>query len=154
MTGVGWQLEHPLALLLGGMGLLLLYLIRRKAGEGTASGSLLKKGSGGLIRKTIPEFLDKWQKAIGVNVKEVKIKKMKTKWGACNADHGRIWLNLELAKNPLRCTEYVLVHELIHFHEKTHSDRFFNLLDTHMPKWDQQRDELNNSVLGFFPWEH
>jgi len=106
------------------------------------------------LRKTIPEFLDKWQKAIGVNVKEVKIKKMKTKWGACNADHGRIWLNLELAKNPLRCTEYVLVHELIHFHEKTHSDRFFNLLDTHMPKWDQQRDELNNSVLGFFPWEH
>ena len=28
------------------------------------------------------------------------VKQMKTKWGACNVDAKRIWLNLELAKKP------------------------------------------------------
>lgn len=63
-------------------------------------------------------------------------------------------MNLELAKNPLRCLEYVLLHEMVHFKEKNHTDRFFNMMDSTMPQWPQLRDELNNSVLGFFPWEH
>lgn len=106
------------------------------------------------LKKIVPSMLAQWQNKIGINVKEVNIKKMKTKWGTCNAEDGRIWLNLELAKNPKYCMEYVLVHEMVHFLEKTHSDRFFNIMDTHMPQWPQHRDELNNSVLGFFNWDH
>jgi hypothetical protein len=106
------------------------------------------------LKKHIPILLNKWKKIIGVNVKKIGIKKMKTKWGTCNSDSGRIWINLELAKNPIRCLEYVMVHEMTHFKEKTHSDKFFNLMDSFMPQWPQYRDELNNSVLGFFPWEH
>lgn len=106
------------------------------------------------LRKHIPLLLEKWKKIIGVNVNEVCIKKMKTKWGTCNSESGRIWVNLELAKNPIRCLEYILVHEMTHFKEKTHSDRFFNLIDLFMPQWSQYRDELNNSVLGFFMWDH
>jgi predicted metal-dependent hydrolase len=106
------------------------------------------------IKKQIPELIQKWEKNSGIKVNEVIIKKMKTKWGTCNAEDKRIWLNLELAKNPLRCLEYVLLHEMIHFKEKNHTDKFFNLMDSHLPQWPQIRDELNNSVLGFFPWEH
>lgn len=106
------------------------------------------------LKKQIPELIERWEKNSGVKVNEVIIKKMKTKWGTCNAEDKRIWLNLELAKNPLRCLEYVLLHEMIHFKEKNHTDKFFNLMDSHLPQWPQLRDELNNSVLGFFPWEH
>ena len=106
------------------------------------------------LRKHIPLLLEKWKKIIRVNVNEVGIKKMKTKWGTCNPEAGRIWVNLELAKNPIRCLEYILVHEMTHFKEKTHSDKFFNLMDSFMPQWPQYRDELNNSVLGFFMWDH
>lgn len=106
------------------------------------------------LRKQIPVFLDKWQERTGIKVNEIYIKKMKTKWGSSNPENRRIWLNLELAKNPLYCLEYVLVHEMTHLLEKNHTDRFFGLMDSFMPQWEQYRDELNNSVLGFFMWEH
>jgi len=70
------------------------------------------------IKKIIPDLKEKWEKIIGVNVNEVRIKKMKTKWGSCNPKAKRIWLNLELAKKPMHCIEYVMVHEMIHLIEK------------------------------------
>lgn len=105
------------------------------------------------LRKQIPEMLEKWQKKTGIKINQINIKKMKTKWGTCNHKDGRIWINLELAKSPIYCAEYVLVHEMTHTLEKTHTDKFFNLMDSFMPQWHQYRDELNNSVLGFFTWE-
>jgi len=69
------------------------------------------------LKKQIPKLLSKWQETTGLHIKEIKIKKMKTKWGTCNPKHQRIWLNLELGKKPLRCLEYVLVHEMTHLKE-------------------------------------
>lgn len=106
------------------------------------------------LRKHIPSLLQKWQKIIGVDVNEVNIKKMKTKWGTCNPRNSKILVNLELAKTPINCLEYILVHEMTHILEKTHNDKFFNLMDSFMPQWEKHRDELNNSVLGFFMWDY
>src|ERR1017187_8126120 len=58
------------------------------------------------LRKLIPPLLEKWQTAVGVQVADWRIKKMKTKWGTCTVESRRIWLNLELAKKPVRCLEY------------------------------------------------
>ena len=79
---------------------------------------------------------------------------MKTKWGTCNPRNSKILVNLELAKTPINCLEYILVHEMTHILEKTHNDKFFNLMDSFMPQWEKHRDELNNSVLGFFMWDY
>lgn len=106
------------------------------------------------LRKHIPSLLQKWKKIIGVDVNEVGIKKMKTKWGTCNPRNGKILVNLELAKTPINCLEYILVHEMTHILEKTHNDKFFNLMNSFMPQWEKHRDELNNSVLGFFMWNY
>lgn len=106
------------------------------------------------LRKKIPTFIDKWEKIIGVKVKEVNIKKMKTKWGTSNHNDNRIWLNLELAKNRIQCMEYVLVHEMAHLLEKNHTDKFYNLMESFLPPWQQYKDELNNSELGYFVWDH
>ena len=105
------------------------------------------------LKKQIPTLIDKWQKIIGVKVNEVNIKKMKTKWGASNPKDRRIWLNLELAKNPLRCTEYVLVHEMTHLIEKNHTEKFHNLIDSFLPQWQKYKSELNDSTLGYFEWK-
>lgn len=99
------------------------------------------------IKETIPKLIDKWQSIIGVEVKEWGVRKMQTKWGTCNSDVGRIWLNLYLAKRPQRCLEYVIVHELIHLIEKTHNERFKELMDMHYPNWRTVRDELNKFIL-------
>ena len=104
------------------------------------------------LKKQIPILVEKWQEITGLQVKEVKIKKMKTKWGTCKPKYQRIWLNLELAKKPLHCLEYVLVHEMTHFKEKNHNEKFEFLLKSYMPQWDQCKQELNNGILGYSKW--
>ena len=105
------------------------------------------------IKKQIPALLEKWEEIIGVKVKETRVKKMKTKWGTCNPKDKRIWLNLELAKKPLNCMEYVFVHEMIHFVEKSHNDKYRYLISSHLPRWEQYRNELNNSILSYSSWK-
>lgn len=103
------------------------------------------------LKQILPELISKWEKTIGVKADDWGVKQMRTKWGACNVDEKRIWLNLELAKKPLICIEYVIVHELVHLLERHHNDKFVKHLDTFMPKWRMHRNELNSLPIGF--WE-
>lgn len=102
------------------------------------------------LKRLLPELLEKWQPKLGVEARAWGIKRMKTKWGTCNIEARRIWLNLELAKKPLQCLEYILVHELAHLHERHHNERFTGFLDLHLPQWRTLREELNSSVLTEF----
>ncbi|HBN8568331.1 metal-dependent hydrolase [Pseudomonas aeruginosa] len=105
------------------------------------------------LKRLVPELLEKWQPKLGVEVRVWGIKRMKTKWGTCNIEARRIWLNLELAKKPVQCLEYILVHELAHLHERHHNDRFIALLDQQLPQWRLVRDELNTSLLAEERWD-
>jgi len=106
------------------------------------------------LHELIPPLLSKWEPILGVPAASWGIKKMKTKWGACNAKARRIWLNLELAKKPVQCLEYLVVHELIHLIERHHSDRFISLMDRHLPSWRLHRQELNSAPLGHATWTY
>jgi predicted metal-dependent hydrolase len=66
--------------------------------------------------------------------------KHENQMGACNTDAKRIWLNLELAKKTTSLFEYILVHELVHLHERNHNERFIQLMDKFMPKWRLHRE--------------
>ncbi len=98
------------------------------------------------MEKRIPEMLERWQKIMGVQVADWGIKKMKTRWGSCNIRARRIWLNLELAKKPIQCLEYVLVHELVHLFERLHNARFYAHMDRFMPNWREHRETLNRGA--------
>jgi hypothetical protein len=104
------------------------------------------------LKNQIPELLEKWEKVIGVKTNDWGVKQMKTKWGACNVDDKRIWLNLELSKKPVVCLEYILVHELVHLLERNHNTRFISLMNTFMPKWRLHRDELNSLPIVHNDW--
>src|SRR2546430_2077403 len=75
---------------------------------------LLNRWYRDLLREQVAELVTKWQGRIGVRVKEWRIRKMKTRWGTCNREEGRIWINLELAKKPPSCLEFIVVHEMVH----------------------------------------
>ncbi|PIK13548.1 SprT family zinc-dependent metalloprotease [Halobacteriovorax sp. JY17] len=100
------------------------------------------------LKRVLDELVDKWKSIIGVELHEYKIKKMSTKWGSCNQKDKRLWFSLELAKKPVECVEYVVAHELIHLIERSHNNRFFELLDKHFPRWAKYKDELNELPLG------
>jgi predicted metal-dependent hydrolase len=106
------------------------------------------------LKALIPSLLEKWQLALGVKVADWGIKKMKTKWGACTIDARRIWINLKLAKKPVQCLEYIIVHELVHLLERHHNDRFQKLMDQFMPQWQLHREELNRAPLGYENWDY
>lgn len=106
------------------------------------------------LKSEIPELIAKWQDIVGVEVKDWGIRRMKTKWGTCNAEVGRIWLNLELVKKPLRCLEYIAVHEMVHLQERHHNERFTAYMDEYLPQWRTNRDELNEGILGHTKWEY
>ena len=106
------------------------------------------------LKALVPGLLDKWQPVIGVQASHWGIKKMKTKWGSCNTSAKRIWLNLELAKKPLVCLEYIVVHELVHLLERRHSELFTALMDRFLPDWRVCRDVLNGGVLGHEAWDY
>lgn len=106
------------------------------------------------LKERIPGLLEKWEPVVGKEVKEWGVKRMKTKWGSCNRNHKRIWLNLELAKKSPECLEYVLVHELVHLIERYHNDNFKKLMDKFMPKWRLYRDMLNSAPLSHEDWSY
>ncbi|MDO8539956.1 MAG: SprT family zinc-dependent metalloprotease [Opitutaceae bacterium] len=106
------------------------------------------------LKGRLPALLEKWQRLLGVRVADWGIKKMKTRWGTCNVEARRIWLNLELAKKPVQCLEYILVHELTHLIERHHNDRFVSLMNKHLPQWRLRRQELNSAPLAHETWAY
>lgn len=104
------------------------------------------------LKALIPPLLDKWQSTLGVEVADWGVKKMKTKWGCCNPASRRVWFNLELAKKPVSCLEYIVVHELAHLLERHHNARFTALLDTHLPHWRHYQERLSALPLGHEDW--
>ncbi|TXI99685.1 MAG: M48 family peptidase [Neisseriales bacterium] len=107
---------------------------------------LLNKWYRSQLKNEIPKIIDKWEQRIGVKVNDFGVKLMKTKWGTCNIEAKRIWLNLELAKKPVRCLEYIILHEMVHLLERKHNEHFMQLMDRFMPKWRVYKSELNELI--------
>lgn len=106
------------------------------------------------LKRLIPEYIKKWEDTIGVTVNEWGVKLMKTKWGTCNEQDKRIWINLELSKKNPRCLEYIIVHEMVHLLERHHNDRFKAYMDEFLPNWKSIRDELNEMIYESSQWTY
>lgn len=104
------------------------------------------------LRDMAVALLEKWEPTVGVDVADMRIRKMKTRWGSCNAESRRIWLNTELAKKPPNCLEYILVHEMMHLVERHHTERFRIMTDRLLPHWRLYRDQLNEAPLAHEEW--
>lgn len=101
-----------------------------------------------LLHAEIPALIRKWERELKVKVSGYFLQRMKTKWGSCNHHSGNVRLNTELVKKPKDLLEYVIVHEMIHLIEPTHSERFIQLLQKHYPTWREARAELNALPLS------
>ena len=105
-----------------------------------------------LLHAVVPSLIRKWEPKLKVKVTGYFLQRMKTKWGSCNHKAGHIRLNTELVKKPKDLLEYVIVHEMVHFLEPTHSEQFMETLGKHYPTWREARNELNELPLGAESW--
>lgn len=117
-----------------------------------ARGQLLARWYRQQLRAALAELVPRWEQRLGVQIQAVGIKRMKTLWGSCKPEARRVWFNLELAKKPRPCLEYVVVHELAHLIDRSHGERFTELMNEHLPRWPALRAELNAAPLAAEEW--
>ena len=97
------------------------------------------------------EFINRYEKIMGIHAEQLRIKKMKTRWGTCNIEAKRIWINYELIKYPIECLEHIVVHELTHLLETNHTPRFYALLGKYYPNFrenDKLIKEFSKKIVG------
>ncbi|EAI5407258.1 M48 family metallopeptidase [Campylobacter fetus] len=92
-------------------------------------------------------ILQEWNKIVKRDIKDIKIRQMKTRWGSCNPYKSYINLNIELIKKPKICIEYVIFHELTHLIYPDHSSKFYEYLSLYMSDWEKRKEILGQSNL-------
>lgn len=97
------------------------------------------------LKNKVPGYISKWEEIMNVNVNSWYTRKMKTRWGSCNIQKGRICINLSLALKEEKYLEYIIVHEMIHLKERYHNKRFYSFMDKYLPNWRILKKELRNS---------
>lgn len=105
------------------------------------------------LKEKIQKHMPKWEAITGLHPSSWQTKYMTTRWGTCNTKTGKIWFNLQLAKKPVECLEYVILHELVHLQVKNHGPDFVAMMDLHMPYWRDIKKQLNDSILDYLPHE-
>jgi predicted metal-dependent hydrolase len=112
---------------------------------------LVEKWYRDLLRQEAEVAIERWSARLGVSPRRLFVQRMKTKWGSCNPKTGYVRFNTDLAKKPRECLDYVVLHELAHLIERTHSDGFFDILDRNMPQWREVRRLLNDLPVSTPP---
>ena len=101
------------------------------------------------LKEKIEIYLPKWERITDLYCDSWQTKYMTTRWGTCNTNTRKIWLNLQLAKKPIECLEYVILHELAHLKVRNHSKDFVALMDQYMPYWRETKKLLNDLKLDY-----
>ena len=104
------------------------------------------------LRQKAIKIIAQWEGQFNANVQKIYIQRMKTKWGSCSPVSKSIRLNTELVHKDKDALEFVIVHELIHFIERRHNEKFYKLLDSVLPKWKSIRQKLNEAPLSYATW--
>lgn len=102
------------------------------------------------LKSEIAKLLPKWERITGLKCSSWQTKYMTTRWGTCNAQTKKIWINLQLAKKPVACLEYVILHELAHTQVRNHGSDFIAIMDQYMPYWRDVKKKLNDSKLDYY----
>lgn len=87
----------------------------------------------------------------GVDIPELKLRRMKSQWGNCHWKQGYITLNTVLARCPEHLQDYVALHELVHFLHQNHGRGFCTVMDRLMPDWKKRRKELYDYSFALDP---
>lgn len=122
--------------------------------NGVRKRAILERWYRDLVRESAVDLIQIWRPIVNVDVKQLFVQNMKTKWGSCNPRTRAIRLNTELAKKPKECLEYIVVHEMVHIIEPTHNPRFIALMDRLMPKWRHFRQMLNRIPVRHEDWDY
>jgi predicted metal-dependent hydrolase len=102
-----------------------------------------------LQRKALEVFkgrVEHFAQALNVQVRSLKLSNAKTRWGSATSN-GDIRLHWRLVQFSEAIIDYVVAHELAHLREMNHSPKFWDVVASVMPQYDQARSHLRSVVL-------
>lgn len=103
-----------------------------------------------LLKEQIEKRVNSLIGSTGIFPEEWQIQTMKTKWGSCNPDKKRLLFNLQLAKKPFECIDFVVTHEFCHLFDRTHGKVFISKMDELLPRWRELKNQLNDYILDYY----
>ena len=127
------------------MGERLILTIRPNTGE-ARRGELITEWQREHLRNYLTEAVERWRIAMGEQPVDWHIKQMRAEWGSCMQRKRRMIFNLELARVPQPCIDYIIVHELSHLLVPNHSRLFERRMEQFMPNWRNLRRQLNDFI--------
>lgn len=101
------------------------------------------------LRTELTKLVSEYAEKMGIETPQFGIRKMKTKWGSCAIERKYLWFNIELAKKPHECIEYIVVHEMAHLLERSHNKNFTAIVNRYFPNWEVQKKILNELPLYY-----
>ena len=117
-----------------------------QAGRETIFATAMKKE----LAKILSQYIQYWSPRMKISPSSFSIRKMRSRWGSCNYKTGRLHFSLDLISKPLPCIESVVVHELNHLLEPSHSPRFHALMSRWLPDYKERRALLNQAKKEFY----
>ncbi len=97
----------------------------------------------------VENYVKKWSEVLKVYPKLVRIKDQKKRWGSCSSK-GNLNFNWRLSMAPQNVLEYVVVHELCHFHHMNHSKAFWDLVESQLPNYKEDKEWLKENGAKLF----
>lgn len=98
------------------------------------------------LKKELESMLQYWANKLEETPFKWQVKQMKTEWGSCIPSKRLLIFNLELARVPRECIEFVIVHEFCHFKVDNHNKIFEILMNKRLSNWRSLRQKLNTFV--------
>ena len=98
------------------------------------------------LRQILEGLMAKWTEQLHESDVTWQIKLMRTEWGSCNHRRRSLLFNLDLARVPVECIEYIVVHELSHLRVHNHGTAFQALMTERLPNWKLLRQQINDFI--------
>ena len=92
-------------------------------------------------RQRFSERLAWFAPKVGVNVASIKVKEMGYRWASCGKS-GTLNFHWKCMMAPPKIIDYIVVHELCHYHHRNHSAAFWNEVDKVMPDYRERKEWL------------
>lgn len=97
-------------------------------------------------KEQLTALTEKYADIMDVRPTGVKITSAGKRWGSCSYKNS-ICYSYKVMLLPLRCREYVVIHELAHIKEKNHSQKFYKIIEKYMPDYKQVIKEIKNVYI-------
>lgn len=94
-----------------------------------------------VFTREVVELVKHRAEVMGVKVRKVSVRKMKSRWGSCSKE-GNISINLLFGHLPDDLLDYVIIHELCHIVHHNHSKSFWSLVASYLPDFKLRKSQL------------